>query len=96
MLADAVFDALRPFHLWAQIAVVCALVLGTAAYIVLVRSRRWRLGMGILALCLLVVAFGERSRSAAGDLRLIAAYCAIPQGDPYSCAMWTPQLTQRN
>ncbi len=28
MLADVVFDALRPFHLWAQIAVVCALVLG--------------------------------------------------------------------
>ena len=94
MLADAVFDALRPFHLWAQIAAVCALVLGAAAYIVLVRSRRWRPGMGILALCLLVVAFGERSRSAAaGDLRSIAAYCAIPQRDPYSCAMWTPQLT---
>ena len=93
MLADAVFDALRPFHLWAQIAVVCALVLGAAAYIVLVRSHRWRLGMGILALCLLVVAFGERSRSAAGDLRSIAAYCAIPQHDTYSCAMWTPQLT---
>jgi hypothetical protein len=60
------------------------------------RSRlcvRWRLGMSLLVLCLLVVAFGERSRNAAGDLRSIAVYCVIPQHDPYSCAMWEPRLT---
>src|SRR5690349_4393960 len=93
MLADGVYNALRPFHAWAQIAAACAVVLALAAVVVLVcsgrLSRRWWLGMGSLTLCLLTVAFGERSRSAAGDLRPIAVcYVQWVSG----CETWTPWI----
>jgi len=79
MLADVVFDALRPFHLWAQVAAICAIMLGGSAALVLVLSprlsRRWWLGLALFASCLIVVAFGERSRMAARDLRPYLVEC---------------------
>lgn len=81
MGADVVYQLLHPFHLWAQRAAICAVVLVVAAVFVLTLSRRWSrrwwLGMAVLALCLLTVAFGERSRSAAGDLRPLVAACHL-------------------
>lgn len=95
MLADAVYDALRPFHLWAQVAAVCAVALAAAAVVVLALSRRWSrrwwLGMGVLSLCLLAVAFGERSRSAAGDLRT-GAVCYVQW--LAGCDVWTQWLAE--
>lgn len=72
-VTDAVNEALRPFHLWAQLAAVCAVALAISALGVLVFARRlspsWWLGQGLFTLCLLAVAFGARARSAAYDLR---------------------------
>lgn len=95
LLADPVYDALRPFHLWAQAAAVCALLLAVAAILVLAHStrptRRWWLGMTLLVICLLVVAFGERSRMAARALRDVAAECLVVR--PGNCGDWMVWLT---
>jgi hypothetical protein len=95
MSTDPVYTALYPFHQWAQIAAVCALLLALASFAVLALSRRlsrrWWLGLGILTLCLLVVAFGERSRSASADLRPIVVGC-VPT--PTSgCDVWLSWVT---
>jgi hypothetical protein len=83
-----VYVALHPFHEWAQIAAVCALILAAASFALLGVSRRltrrWWVGMGMLALCLLVVAFGARSRGASYDLYPYAVCFAYPA--PYGCA----------
>ncbi|MGZ6321519.1 MAG: hypothetical protein ACXWQR_19725 [Ktedonobacterales bacterium] len=79
MHTDLVYEALHPFHLWAWIAAACAFALAAAAFAMLAlsyrRSLRWWLGMGILAICLLTVAFGARSRGLSYDLRPIVADC---------------------
>ncbi|MGZ3667015.1 MAG: hypothetical protein ACXVDA_21320 [Ktedonobacterales bacterium] len=79
MHTDLVYEALHPFHLWAWIAAACAFALAAAAFAVLAlsyrRSLRWWLGMGILAICLLTVAFGARSRGLSYDLRPILVAC---------------------
>lgn len=87
---DPLYVALHPFHQWAQIAAVCAFVLAAASCFILAISRRfssrWWLGCGVLALCLLVVAFGARSRGFAADVREIGAECSVhPSAD---CSLW--------
>jgi hypothetical protein len=96
MPTDPLYEALRPFHLWAQIAVVCAFLLAAAAFAVIAiswrLSRRWWLGIGIFALCLLAVVFGARSRGASYDLRPIAVSClSLPGGS--GCDVWWPWVT---
>jgi hypothetical protein len=95
MLADVVYDALRPFHLWAQVAAMCALLLAGAATLLLSLSarlsRRWWLGVSVFISCLLVVAFGERSRSAASDLRPLLVNC-LGRRLP-NCGVRVPELT---
>ncbi len=95
MHTDVVYEVLHPFHLWAWIAAACALALAAATASILATSRRlsrrWWLGISILILCLLAVAFGARSRAATYDLRPIAADCYKP---PVSagCEVWAPQV----
>lgn len=88
MPVDPVYAALHPFHEWARIAAVCAFILAAASFALLGVSRRlarrWWVGMGMLALCLLVVAFGARSRGATYDLYPYAICFAYPE--PYGCA----------
>jgi hypothetical protein len=95
MPADPLYEALHPFHQWAQIAAVCAFVLATASFTLLAssprRSRRWWLGMAIFGLCLLAVVFGARSRGASYDLRPIAAVCLPPPGVS-GCELWSTWL----
>jgi hypothetical protein len=85
--ADPVYHALHPFHHWAQIAAVCAFVLAAASFILLGVShrfsRRWWVGAGVFALCLLTVAFGARSRGASYDLYSYALCFVYP--NPYGC-----------
>jgi hypothetical protein len=94
MGADIVYETLRPFHHWAQLTAMCALVLATAAWVLLSLSSRgssrWWLGMGFFILCLGAVAFGERSRMAAADLRPIAL-CLADQVS--GCEVWRPWMT---
>lgn len=96
MPVDPVYETLHPFHQWAQIAAVCALLLALASCAVLTFSRRfsrrWWLGLGILGLCLLVVAFGERSRSASVDLRPVVVGCLAPPGIS-GCDIWLSFVT---
>lgn len=79
MRTDFVYEALHPFHLWAWIAAACAFTLAAAAFGLLAlsyrRSLRWWLGIGILTIYLLIVAFGARSRGLSYDLRPIVAGC---------------------
>jgi len=88
MPADPLYQALHPFHEWARIAAVCAIILAAASFALLGVSRRltrrWWVGIGMLALCLLVVAFGARSRGASYDLYPYAICFAYPA--PYGCA----------
>ncbi|HET9981234.1 MAG TPA: hypothetical protein VF739_16810 [Ktedonobacterales bacterium] len=88
MPADPLYQALHPFHQWAQIAALCAFILAATSFVLLGVSRRltrrWWVGMGMLALCLLVVAFGARSRGASYDLYPYAICFAYPA--PYGCA----------
>ncbi len=90
MHTDVVYEALHPFHLWAWIAAACALALSAATASILATSRRlsrlWWLGMGILTLCLLAVAFGARSRA--------AAYYFRPRMECASsgCQVMTPEV----
>jgi hypothetical protein len=85
---------LHPFHVWAQISALCAFVLAIAAWVLLALasrgSRRWWLGLSFFALCLGTVAFGERSRMAASDMRSIAV-CLAEQTS--ACENWRPWLT---
>jgi hypothetical protein len=94
MGADTVYEMLHPFHVWAQISALCAFVLAIAAWALLTLasrgSRRWWLGLGFFALCLGTVAFGERSRMAASDMRSIAV-CLAEQVP--ACENWRPWLT---
>lgn len=82
MPVDPVYVALHPFHEWARIAAVCAIILAAASFALLGVSRRlarrWWVGMGMFALCLLVVAFGARSRGATYDLYPYALCFARP------------------
>jgi hypothetical protein len=84
---DPLYHALHPFHHWAQIAVVCAFILAAASFILLGVSqrfsRRWWVGAGIFALCLLTVAFGARARGASYDLYSYALCFVYP--NPYGC-----------
>lgn len=87
---DPLYEALHPFHQWAQTAAICAFVLAAASCFILALSRRfssrWWLGGGVLALCLLVVAFGARARGFAADVREIGAECYVhPSAD---CSLW--------
>jgi hypothetical protein len=95
MHTDLVYETLHPFHAWAWIAAVCAFTTAVAACAVLDLSqrltKRWWLGMGILAVCLLIVAFGARSRGAAYDLRSIAVACYKPPAMS-GCEVWAPQV----
>ncbi len=88
MPADPVYIALHPFHEWARIAAVCAFILAIASFALLGVSRRltrrWWVGMGIFTMCLLVVAFGARSRGVSYDLYPYAVCFAYPA--PYGCA----------
>jgi hypothetical protein len=92
MGVDVVYDMLQPFHVWAQVAAMCALVLAIAAWVLLSLSsrgsRRWWLGLNFFVLCLAPVAFGERSRMAA-DRRSMAA-CLKDQ--VAGCEVWRPWL----
>jgi hypothetical protein len=94
MGADTVYEMLHPFHMWAQISALCAFVLAIAAWVLLTLasrgSRRWWLGLGFFTLCLGTVAFGERSRMAASDMRSIAV-CLAEQAS--ACENWRPWLT---
>jgi hypothetical protein len=96
MPADSLYEALHPFHQWAQIAEVCAFVLAVGAFAVLGisrrLSRRWWVGLGVLALCLLAVVFGARSRGASYDLRPIAQNC-FDQPSVSGCEVWGLWLT---
>lgn len=91
MHTDVVYEALHPFHLWAWIAAVCAFTLAATSFGLLAlsyrRSLHWWLGMGILAICLLTVAFGARSRATAYDLRPTTRGC-VTQG----CGVDTPEV----
>jgi hypothetical protein len=94
MGADTVYEMLHPFQVWAQISALCAFVLAIAAWVLLTLSsrgsRRWWLGLSFFALCLGTVAFGERSRMAASDMRSIAV-CLAEQAS--ACENWRPWLT---
>lgn len=101
MYPDRVWETLHPFHQWAQIAAVCAFLLASASFAVLALSRRfsrrWWLGQGIFALCLLAVVFGARSRGAAVDPLPVAVGCYAPHGST-SCdfvAVWIIPAQQR-
>lgn len=87
MPVDPLYHALHPFHHWAQIAAACAFVLAAASFTLLGVSqrftRRWWVGAGIFALCLLTVAFGARSRGASYDLYSYALCFVYP--NPYGC-----------
>lgn len=94
MSADPLYEALHPFHQWAQIAAVCAFILAAASCALLAisrrLSRRWWVGVGVFILCLLAVVFGARSRGASYDLYSIA----LCLGQPVSgCEVWVPLLT---
>lgn len=93
MHTDVVYEVLHPFHAWAWIAAICAFTSAAAACAVLTLSqrltKRWWLGIGILAVCLLTVAFGARSRGAAYDLRSIAGACYKPPAMS-GCEVWAP------
>ena len=88
MPVDPLYNALHPFHHWAQIAAVCAFVLAVASFTLLGVSRRftrrWWVGAGVFALCLLIIAFGARSRGASYDLYSYALCFVYP--NPYGCA----------
>lgn len=91
MHTDVVYEALHPFHLWAWIAAACAFALAAAACAVFAISRRlslrWWLGMGILAVCLLTVGFGARSRATAYNFRPTTRGCPTPD-----CGVMTPDV----
>jgi hypothetical protein len=94
MGADTIYEMLHPFHVWAQISALCAFVLAIAAWVLLTLasrgSRRWWLGLSFFALFLGTVAFGERSRMAAFDMRSIAVRLAEQAS---ACENWRPWLT---
>lgn len=91
MHTDVVYEALHPFHLWAWIAAVCAFALAATACAVLALSRRfslrWWLGMGIITVCLLTIAFGARSRATAYRFRPTTRGCVTPD-----CGVMTPNV----
>lgn len=94
MPTDPLYEALHPFHQWAQIAAVCAFILAAASCAVLAisqrLSRRWWMGIGVFVLSLLAVAFGARSRGASYDLYAIALCFVRPVS---GCEVWTQDLT---
>lgn len=94
MPVNPLFEALHPFHQWAQIAAVCAFILAAASFAILATSRRlshrWWMGIGVFAMCLLAVVFGARSRGASYDLYSIAQCLKQPVS---GCEVWVPLLT---
>lgn len=102
MYRDVARETLHPFQQWAQTAAVCAFLLAAASFALLASSRRfsrrWWLGQGIFALCLLAIVFGARSRGASIDLLPVVVGCYESPGGSTSCDfvdVWVTPARQR-